>query len=484
MFSPDALLFIGVNGFLHALDKRTGQQAWQHTLKGRYYEPVLIQPDCRRGTLLVACGENLRCIDATTGTMQYENRLLGIGLGYAHIALGRDADRFRENVERLPHVPRPPHMDAKGSTTDPEDVVYVAVNHMVRAVRISDGSDLWDFKTPMTAGCSTQPHLLSEDGLLYVAGNGRIFALDCMTGNLVWQADVKHREYCILATMRSGDPTNNIPNHLRGQKASSGGKSDPVDALMCAAHGYVTLVRRSNGEVLPLPNGGKKVGEVAMNGRGFVTTNVVAVPSVNSFLAAAGVNLRRIDVEKGSVVWENRLKGMGLGCPSLLVGSGVPDANATAAREALPGYSTLDQPSASTTMPSWNQAAGVQSMSELIFVAVHGQVRAIRAADGSDLWNYDPGFGKRIELPNLFVEDGMVFMVGQAWVVALDAFTGNVVHAKKEVHNHRVFAASFRSGSGETNRSSMYSILAKRLEDDEDRRRRNEFQRQQILFDS
>ncbi|KAJ3177055.1 hypothetical protein HK101_010327 [Irineochytrium annulatum] len=461
MLPPAALLFVGVNGFLHALDKRTGQEAWQHTLTGRPYLPVLIQPDCRNNTLLVACGENLRCIDAATGELQYENRLQGIGIGYAHIALGRDADRFRENVERLPHMPLPPHMDAKGSTTDPEDVVYVAVNHMVRAVRISDGSDLWEFRTPMAAGCSSQPHLLSEDGLLYVAGNGRIFALDCMTGNLVWQADVKHREYCILATMRSGDPTNNIPNHLRGQKASSGGKSDPVDALMCAAHGYVTLVRRSNGEVLPLPNGGKKVGEVAMNGRGFVTTNVVAVPSVNSFLAAAGVNLRRINVETGHVVWENRLKGMGLGCPSLLVGSGVPDVNVTAA---------VEQPSSSKS--SWSQA-GVRDVSELVFVAVHGQVRAVRAVDGSDVWGYDPGLGKRIELPHMFVEDGMVFMVGQAWVVALDAFTGEVVHAKKEIHNHRVFAASFRSGSGETNRSSMYSILAKKLADEEDKRRRS-----------
>ncbi|KAI9339766.1 hypothetical protein DFJ73DRAFT_797951 [Zopfochytrium polystomum] len=481
---PSSLIFVTAYGYVVALHKATGCTAWHATLAGTGYNPTVVQPHPPSRTLLVASGPNLRALSAATGKQLWENRLTGIGVGYPSLAFA-------------PPRPPPPHSDeeaAGGYALPPlpntaaeadgvltlNGIVFVATNGIVRAIRLADGADLWEFKTSMIAGASTLPGLLIEDSVLFVAGNGRVWALDPFKGKQLWFADIKHRFYCTLATMRSSQlsrPYRFDPSTPPGTIATAPPPSiDPpkktppsngVDdsPLYVAANGYISAMNSRDGSRVTVGNNV----DIALSGVGYTPAGIIPLPRSNSAIVSAGINLRRVSLADGRLMWENTLSGMGLGVLSVLVGAGVPDSPHAASHNELPAYAAEAAPVAG---PSTSRHA--ETLDSPVFVAVHGKVFAVRVADGETLWRFDPGMFSRIDLPRLLATtDGLVYLAGKEKVDCVDAQTGTRKWRGSSGHWGVANIATMLSGNGETNRSSPYDVNLKQCMDDDRNRNRS-----------
>jgi len=70
-------IYIGVGGHVVAIDTTTGEELWRTKLKRSSYVTILVRLDAVYGA---ASGE-LFCLDPATGTIRWQNRLPGLGVG-------------------------------------------------------------------------------------------------------------------------------------------------------------------------------------------------------------------------------------------------------------------------------------------------------------------------------------------------------------------------------------------------------------------
>jgi outer membrane protein assembly factor BamB len=82
MRTRDNCLYIGVGGHVVAINPGTGEEIWRRKLRASTFVTVQATGDV---VLAGAAGE-LFCLDATTGTIRWRNRLKGLGTGL--VALG------------------------------------------------------------------------------------------------------------------------------------------------------------------------------------------------------------------------------------------------------------------------------------------------------------------------------------------------------------------------------------------------------------
>ncbi|KAJ3105498.1 hypothetical protein HDU96_008565 [Phlyctochytrium bullatum] len=194
-------LYIGCLGYVHCIDKRSGSPIWKSTLTGTGFNPVWLVAVPERNQLLCGSGVNLRCISVTNGQQVYENKLKGLGLGCVTMALGPGAQYSRSAMaQRLMTAAS----GDKKHPIDPADICFVCNGTQVRALRISDGKDLWEF-VPGTFKKGNVGDMLVEDNVLFVTSNGSVFALDIFTGKQLWYYYVGNMSYSTLATMASGN---------------------------------------------------------------------------------------------------------------------------------------------------------------------------------------------------------------------------------------------------------------------------------------
>ncbi|KAI9354096.1 hypothetical protein DFJ73DRAFT_759532 [Zopfochytrium polystomum] len=456
-----SLLFVGVYGHVAALSKDSGKLVWHSTLKGTLYQPTIVLPHPPSHSLLVAVGANLRRLSAATGATDWENKLTGIGIGYSSLAQvpprttaydpatpqspsepsppaspASQAPSMTASLSSSPQPPPPPLPPSPSEKASPavlKGIVFVAARFVVRAIRLSDGADLWEFATPIHSGASTLPSLLIEDGVLYVAGNGRVYALDPLKGQQIWFSDIRHRFYCTLATMRSSplyrpqrfDPSSTTPYEVA--------KSPLQEAVFFNSLGYVTPTDANTGSPIDA--------DIVLKGVGFTAGAIIPLPSSNSAIVASGVNLRRVSLTDGSLMWENTLKKMGLGVVSVLVGAGLPPPSAAvdagAGGDDLPPYDNGVAPAAAAaaagpstgTSSSSSTAAAASGFSDVVFVSVRGKIHAVRVSNGETVWRYDPGLMKRMNVPPrlLATPDGLLFLGGDGKLECIDATTGEKV---------------------------------------------------------
>jgi outer membrane protein assembly factor BamB len=76
------MLFIGIGGHAVALDRATGQEVWRTKLKGSDFVNVALDG----GDVLASSRGQIFCLDASTGTVRWQNELPGLGLGLVSIA--------------------------------------------------------------------------------------------------------------------------------------------------------------------------------------------------------------------------------------------------------------------------------------------------------------------------------------------------------------------------------------------------------------
>jgi outer membrane protein assembly factor BamB len=77
MRARENCLYIGVGGHVVAINPSTGEEIWRRKLRASTFVTVQVAGDA---VLAGAAGE-LFCLDATTGTIRWRNRLKGLGMG-------------------------------------------------------------------------------------------------------------------------------------------------------------------------------------------------------------------------------------------------------------------------------------------------------------------------------------------------------------------------------------------------------------------
>src|SRR5262249_28423980 len=82
MPSVDQLLFVGLNGWVAALDRDSGEVIWYCSELKSGYTTLLLDGD----RLIVSTNGYLYCLDPQNGRVVWSNPLKGYGTGIAHLA--------------------------------------------------------------------------------------------------------------------------------------------------------------------------------------------------------------------------------------------------------------------------------------------------------------------------------------------------------------------------------------------------------------
>lgn len=82
-------LFIGIRGYVMAIDRATGEDVWSTSLKGSEFVNVVLDGE----QLFAASKGRLYRLDPATGGILWENELTGKGWGLVSIAPSADGNR-------------------------------------------------------------------------------------------------------------------------------------------------------------------------------------------------------------------------------------------------------------------------------------------------------------------------------------------------------------------------------------------------------
>ena len=85
MPSVDQLVFVGLNGWVAALDRDTGEVVWCCSNMDSGYTTLLLDGD----RLIVSTNGYLYCLDPQNGKIAWKNPLTGYGTGIAHLVSTR-----------------------------------------------------------------------------------------------------------------------------------------------------------------------------------------------------------------------------------------------------------------------------------------------------------------------------------------------------------------------------------------------------------
>ncbi len=73
----DQLVFVGLRGYVAALDRDTGKIVWSNNDLRSGHTTILLDGD----RLIVSCNGYIFCLDPMTGAVRWDNPMSGYGLG-------------------------------------------------------------------------------------------------------------------------------------------------------------------------------------------------------------------------------------------------------------------------------------------------------------------------------------------------------------------------------------------------------------------
>src|SRR5271157_4303088 len=82
MPSVDQLIFVGLNGWVAALDRDSGEVVWYCSELNSGYTTLLLDGD----RLIASTNGYVYCLDPQTGRIVWRNPMRGYGTGVAHLA--------------------------------------------------------------------------------------------------------------------------------------------------------------------------------------------------------------------------------------------------------------------------------------------------------------------------------------------------------------------------------------------------------------
>jgi outer membrane protein assembly factor BamB len=81
MPSVDQLIFVGLNGWVAALDRDSGEVVWYNSKLDSGYTTLLLDGD----RLIVSTNGYIYCLDPQNGRIVWRNPMRGYGTGVAHL---------------------------------------------------------------------------------------------------------------------------------------------------------------------------------------------------------------------------------------------------------------------------------------------------------------------------------------------------------------------------------------------------------------
>jgi hypothetical protein len=81
MHRTDQLIFVGLNGWVAALDRDTGEAVWTNSELKSGLTTLLLDGD----RLIASTNGYLYCLDPQTGGIIWSNPMKGYGMGVAHL---------------------------------------------------------------------------------------------------------------------------------------------------------------------------------------------------------------------------------------------------------------------------------------------------------------------------------------------------------------------------------------------------------------
>lgn len=146
----DLLLSTNTNGFLLALDKKTGEVRWRFATGGKIYSTPAVS---KHKVVLASTDKNIYCVDAASGKLLW---------------------KF---ATKKPNVASPLIEDGK---------VYIGGSDgHFRAIDLSSGHLIWDF--PHVKGFMVDKPLLYAGNVYFGCWANDFYALNAATGKLVWK---------------------------------------------------------------------------------------------------------------------------------------------------------------------------------------------------------------------------------------------------------------------------------------------------------
>jgi len=91
------LIYVGIRGYVLALDRATGTEVWRTTLKGQDFINLALTD----GELLATARGELYCLDPATGMIRWHNPLKGLGWGLVSIATGEGRSAQTLSAEKV-----------------------------------------------------------------------------------------------------------------------------------------------------------------------------------------------------------------------------------------------------------------------------------------------------------------------------------------------------------------------------------------------
>jgi outer membrane protein assembly factor BamB len=110
MHAVDQLVFVGLNGWVAALDRDSGEIVWYNSELDSGYTTMLLDGD----RLIVSTNGYIYCLDPQSGKIVWKNPMSGYGTGIAHIVSvrGQSGQALLNQVaaaESQRHVTHVPH---------------------------------------------------------------------------------------------------------------------------------------------------------------------------------------------------------------------------------------------------------------------------------------------------------------------------------------------------------------------------------------
>lgn len=72
------LLFVGIGGYVTAIDSVSGQEIWRQKLKGSNFVSIQVSDN----VIYAGTAGELFCLDRASGNIQWHNSLKGLGTGF------------------------------------------------------------------------------------------------------------------------------------------------------------------------------------------------------------------------------------------------------------------------------------------------------------------------------------------------------------------------------------------------------------------
>lgn len=83
-----AVLYVGIERSVVALDATTGIKRWSTPLPGAFFLTGFVTVHVDGAHVFAAAGGELTCLDAATGAIRWHNALEGYGVGFVTLATG------------------------------------------------------------------------------------------------------------------------------------------------------------------------------------------------------------------------------------------------------------------------------------------------------------------------------------------------------------------------------------------------------------